>query len=158
MTAYCGLTEVGLVKPDDTVVISGAAGATGGAAVQIAKKLFGCKRVIGIAGGPEKVSISSRPGLSTVVHLTCCLPSQCAWVKKLGADECLDYRSSTFNEDLVKATDGYVNVYFDNVRSVLRFLFRARHQTDAHVSLAQVGGSILNAMFARMARFSRIIA
>ncbi|KWU46734.1 NAD(P)-binding protein [Rhodotorula sp. JG-1b] len=113
MTAYCGLTEVGLVKPDDTVVISGAAGATGGAAVQIAKKLFGCKRVIGIAGGPEK----------------------CAWVKKLGADECLDYRSSTFNEDLVKATDGYVNVYFDNV-----------------------GGSILNAMFARMARFSRIIA
>lgn len=57
MTAYCGLTEVGLVKPDDTVVISGAAGATGGAAVQIAKKIFGCKRVIGIAGGPEKVSI-----------------------------------------------------------------------------------------------------
>lgn len=49
--------------------------------------------------------------------LTGSLPSQCAWVKKLGADECLDYRSSTFNEDLVKATDGYVNVYFDNVRS-----------------------------------------
>lgn len=41
-------------------------------------------------------------------------------MKKLGADECLDYRSSTFNEDLVKATDGYVNVYFDNVRSGLR--------------------------------------
>lgn len=38
------------------MVISGAAGATGGAAVQIAKKIVGCKRVIGIAGGPEKVS------------------------------------------------------------------------------------------------------
>lgn len=71
MTAYCGLTEVGLVKKEDTVVISGAAGATGGAAVQIAKKIFGCKRVIGIAGGPEKVSISLRPGLSTVFDLTC---------------------------------------------------------------------------------------
>ncbi|GAA5866895.1 hypothetical protein JCM3774_004596 [Rhodotorula dairenensis] len=113
MTAYCGLHEVGQIKPEHTVVISGAAGATGGAAVQIAKKIVGCKRVIGIAGGPEK----------------------CAWVKKLGADICLDYRSPTFNEDLVKATEGYVDVYFDNV-----------------------GGSILNAMFARMARFSRIIA
>lgn len=35
---------------------------------------------------------------------------QCAWVKKLGADVCLDYRSPTFNEDLVKATEGYVDV------------------------------------------------
>lgn len=53
--AYCGLTQVGHVKPEHTVVISGAAGATGGAAVQIAKKIFGCKRVVGIAGGSEKV-------------------------------------------------------------------------------------------------------
>ncbi|GAA5992088.1 hypothetical protein JCM10908_000739 [Rhodotorula pacifica] len=113
MTAYCGLYEVGQVKPEDTVVISGAAGATGGAAIQIAKKIIGCKRVIGIAGGPEK----------------------CAWVKKLGADECVDYRSATFDEDLIKATDGYVNFYFDNV-----------------------GGAVLNAMLARMARWSRIYA
>lgn len=79
-------------------------------------------------------------------------------MKKLGADECLDYRSSTFNEDLVKATDGYVNVYFDNVRS----LFNSRSALCTRLTrafwLVQVGGSILNAMFARMARFSRIIA
>ncbi|GAA5898657.1 hypothetical protein JCM6882_000888 [Rhodosporidiobolus microsporus] len=113
LTAYCGLHNVGHIKPEHTVVISGAAGATGSAAVQIAKKIVGCKKVIGIAGGPEK----------------------CAWVKKLGADDCLDYRSSSFEEDLKSVTEGYVDVYFDNV-----------------------GGSILNAMFKRMKRFSRIIA
>ncbi|GAA6031872.1 hypothetical protein JCM8097_003312 [Rhodosporidiobolus ruineniae] len=113
MTAWVGLHRIGQIKKEHTVVISGAAGATGSAAVQIAKKLVGCKRVVGIAGGKEK----------------------CEWVKKLGADECLDYRSSTFAEDLAKATEGYVDVYYDNV-----------------------GGSILNLMFKRMARFSRIIA
>ncbi|GAA5969316.1 hypothetical protein JCM11641_007548 [Rhodosporidiobolus odoratus] len=113
LTAYCGLHNVGHIKPEHTVVISGAAGATGSAAVQIAKKIVGCKNVIGIAGGPEK----------------------CAWVKKLGADECLDYRSKSFSEDLIKASEGYVDIYFDNV-----------------------GGEILNLMFVRMARFSRIIA
>ena len=38
--------------------------------MQIAKKIVGCKKVIGIAGGKEK----------------------CDWVKSLGADECIDYK------------------------------------------------------------------
>lgn len=67
LTAYCGLHEVGHVKPEHTVVISGAAGATGSAAVQIAKNIVGCKRVIGIAGGPEK----------------------CAWVNKVSRQSVL---------------------------------------------------------------------
>jgi NADPH-dependent curcumin reductase CurA len=62
-------------------------------AVQIAKKLVGCKRVIGIAGGPEK----------------------CKWVESLGADKCLDYKSKTFLEDLKAATPDYADVYYDNV-------------------------------------------
>ncbi|GAA6008133.1 MDR family NADP-dependent oxidoreductase [Rhodotorula paludigena] len=113
MTAYTGLHEVGHIKPEHTVVISGAAGATGGAAVQIAKNIVGCKRVIGIAGGAEK----------------------CRWVESLGADVCVDYKSSSFEEDLIKATEGYVDVYFDNV-----------------------SGRILDLVLARMKRFSRIIA
>lgn len=41
LTAYFGLTEVGKTKAEDTVVVSGAAGATGSMAVQIAKKIIG---------------------------------------------------------------------------------------------------------------------
>ncbi|GAA5958389.1 hypothetical protein JCM3765_007861 [Sporobolomyces pararoseus] len=115
MTAWVGLTEaeVGDVKPDDVVVVSGAAGATGSAVVQIAKNIIGCKKVIGIAGGPDK----------------------CKWVEGLGADKCVDYKSSSWKEDLDKALgEGtFVNLYFDNV-----------------------GGEILNHMFTKMGRFSKI--
>ena len=52
MTAYFALLDVGAPKTGDTVVISGAAGAVGSIAGQIAK-LKGC-RVVGIAGGQEK--------------------------------------------------------------------------------------------------------
>ena len=52
LTAYFGLLDTGQAKAGDTVVVSGAAGAVGSVAGQIAK-IKGC-RVIGIAGGPEK--------------------------------------------------------------------------------------------------------
>ncbi|RKP07525.1 putative zinc-containing alcohol dehydrogenase [Thamnocephalis sphaerospora] len=92
MTAYFGLFEVGKPKAGDTVVVSGAAGATGGLVVQLAK-LHGC-RVVGIAGGPDK----------------------CRHLKEtFGVDEALDYRLPSFKEDLAKATPDYINVYFDNV-------------------------------------------
>jgi NADPH-dependent curcumin reductase CurA len=69
--------------------------------------------VIGIAGGPDK----------------------CKWVKSLGADICLDYRSPTFEADLIAATVGFVDVYQD-----------------------LVGGPILNLMLARMKRGGKIAA
>ncbi len=52
ITAYYGLVELGKPKSQETVLVSGAAGATGSVVVQIAK-LKGC-HVIGIAGGKEK--------------------------------------------------------------------------------------------------------
>lgn len=52
MTAYFGMTRIGRPRPGETVLVSGAAGAVGSVAGQIAK-LSGC-RVIGIAGGAEK--------------------------------------------------------------------------------------------------------
>lgn len=67
--------------------------ATGSAAVQIAKKIIGAKRVIGIAGGADK----------------------CAWVESLGADECIDYKSPCFEHELIRATEGFVDVYLDLV-------------------------------------------
>lgn len=113
LTALYGLTIIGKAKASDRVVISGAAGATGSMVVQIAKHMVGCKEVIGIAGSDEK----------------------CKWVESLGADKCFNYKSKTFYDDMKKATDGFMDVYFDNV-----------------------GGEQLDFMLTRMARFGRIIA
>lgn len=93
ITAYYGLTDVGQFKAGDTVVVSGAAGATGSVAGQIAKAK-GAKKVVGIAGGPEK----------------------CAEVVELyGFDECLDYREPHLARRIREACPGGVDVYFDNV-------------------------------------------
>jgi NADPH-dependent curcumin reductase CurA len=113
LTAYYGLIDVVGAKAEDAVVVSGAAGATGSMVVQIAKHIVGCKRIIGIAGGEKK----------------------CRWVESLGADVCVDYKSPTFKEDLKKATEGFVEVYFDNV-----------------------GGEILELMLQRLKRHGRIAA
>src|ERR671936_56232 len=70
LTAYFGLKEIGKPQPGETVVVSGAAGATGSVAGQLAR-IWGC-RVVGIAGGPEK----------------------CKWLTgELGFDAAIDYRS-----------------------------------------------------------------
>jgi len=92
MTAYFGLLDVGHPRDGDTVVISGAAGAVGSVAGQIAK-LKGC-RVIGIAGGPEK----------------------CAWLTdELGFDAAIDYKSQDVAGALRRHAPDRVDVYFDNV-------------------------------------------
>ncbi|NBV26986.1 MAG: NADP-dependent oxidoreductase, partial [Actinobacteria bacterium] len=93
ITAFYGLTDVGAFKAGDVVVVSGAAGATGSVAGQIAKAR-GAKKVVGIAGGPEK----------------------CAEVVELyGFDECLDYREPHLARRLREACPKGIDVYFDNV-------------------------------------------
>jgi len=92
LTAYFGLLDIGRPKPGDTVLVSGAAGATGSVAGQIAK-LKGC-RVIGIAGGPEK----------------------CAWlVNEAHFDGAIDYKNEDLGARLNTLCPNGVNVYFDNV-------------------------------------------
>ena len=92
LTAYFGLLDVGQAKAGDTVVISGAAGATGMVAGQIAK-IKGC-RAVGIAGGPEKCNYI---------------------VQELGFDAAIDYKNESVPEGLRKHCPKGVNVYFDNV-------------------------------------------
>jgi NADPH-dependent curcumin reductase len=93
MTAYFGMTDVGRVKEGDVVVVSGAAGATGSTAGQIAK-IKGAKKVVGIAGGPEK----------------------CAWiVDELGFDEAIDYKNDKVAARLREACPDGLDLYFDNV-------------------------------------------
>ena len=92
MTAYFGLLDVGEVKGGETVVVSGAAGAVGSVAGQIAK-IKGC-RVIGIAGGEEK----------------------CKWLTEgLGFEAAIDYKSDDVRAVLKKLCPKGVDVYFDNV-------------------------------------------
>jgi NADPH-dependent curcumin reductase CurA len=91
MTAYFGLLDVGVPREGETVVVSGAAGATGSLVGQIAK-IKGC-RVVGIAGGAEK----------------------CAWlVDELGFDAAVDYKADDFKGALREHAPK-VDVFFDNV-------------------------------------------
>jgi NADPH-dependent curcumin reductase CurA len=92
LTAYFGLLDTGKAQAGDTVVVSGAAGAVGSMAGQIAK-IKDC-RVIGIAGGPEK----------------------CRWLtEELGFDAAIDYRAGNVRKALREQAPRGVNVYFDNV-------------------------------------------
>jgi NADPH-dependent curcumin reductase CurA len=93
MTAYFGLIDVGQVSEGDVVVVSGAAGATGSAAGQIAR-IKGAKKVVGIAGGAEK----------------------CAYiVDELGFDEAIDYKNEKVAARLRQACPDGIDLYFDNV-------------------------------------------
>ncbi|MFP5042794.1 NADP-dependent oxidoreductase [Parasediminibacterium sp. JCM 36343] len=93
LTAYFGLLDIGKPQMGETVVISGAAGAVGIVAGQIAK-LLGC-RVVGIAGSDKKIKLLKD---------------------EFGFDDGINYKTSP---DMAKAIavacpDG-VDVYFDNV-------------------------------------------
>jgi NADPH-dependent curcumin reductase CurA len=90
-TAWYGLFVLGEPKEGETVLISGAAGAVGSAAGQMAG-IAGC-RVIGSAGSAEKV----------------------AWVRELGFDEAFDYREQSPRKALGEIAPDGIDIYFDNV-------------------------------------------
>jgi NADPH-dependent curcumin reductase CurA len=92
LTAYFGLLDIGRPEAGQTVVVSGAAGAVGSVAGQIAR-IKGC-RVVGIAGGREK----------------------CTWIlDELGFDAAIDYKQGDLRAQLRAHTPDGVHVYFDNV-------------------------------------------
>ena len=91
MTAWVGLNLVD-VKAGDVVFISGAAGAVGNMAGQLAK-LRGCK-VIGSAGSPEKVKF---------------LRDEC------GFDIAFNYKTGPMREQLALEVPDGIDVYYDNV-------------------------------------------
>jgi hypothetical protein len=92
ITAYWGLKEIGKPQPGETVVVSGAAGATGSVVGQLAK-IQGA-RAIGIAGGPEK----------------CRLVTQ-----EYGFDEAIDYKAQDVAAELRELCPDGLDVYWDNV-------------------------------------------
>lgn len=93
MTAYFGLLEIGKLKPDDTLVVTSAAGAVGSAVGQIGK-LKGC-RIIGVAGSDSKVDYL---------------------VSELGFDDAFNYKTvKNYYRKLRTLCPKGIDVYFDNV-------------------------------------------
>ena len=92
LTAYFGLLDIGQPRAGETVLVSGAAGATGSMVAQIAR-LKGC-RVVGIAGGAEK----------------------CRWLlDACRVDGAIDYKSEPLDQRIGELCPDGVNVFFDNV-------------------------------------------
>ena len=92
VTAWCGLFKIGRPVAGDTVLVSGAAGATGSVVGQLAK-IAGC-RAVGIAGGADK----------------------CRWlVEEAGYDAAIDYQSGDVRAQIRQHCPGGVDVVFDNV-------------------------------------------
>lgn len=92
LTAYVGLLDVASFKEGDAVFISGAAGAVGSIAGQIAK-LKGASRVIGSAGSAEKVE----------------------YLRGIGFDTAFNYKDAPVAQQLKAAAPEGIDVYFDNV-------------------------------------------
>ena len=92
LTAYFGMDTIGKPRPGETVVVSGAAGATGSIAGQIAK-LAGC-RVIGIAGSEKK----------------------CSWlINELDFDGAINYKTEDVAAKIAELCPNGLDIYWDNV-------------------------------------------
>jgi len=93
LTAWFGLLDVCAPRAGETVVVSGAAGAVGSTAGQIAR-IRGC-RVVGIAGGDDKIR----------------------WItQELGFDAAFNYKTENrYFEKLKELCPAGIDCYFDNV-------------------------------------------
>jgi NADPH:quinone reductase len=112
LTAYFGLLDIGKPQPGETVVVSGAAGAVGSVAGQIAK-IKGC-RVVGIAGSETKVRYL---------------------VDELGFDAAVNYKTDNLHAALKQACPNGVDVYFDNVGGDVTDAVIYRINTNARIVL-----------------------
>jgi NADPH-dependent curcumin reductase CurA len=112
LTAYFGMLEVARVKAGDTVVVSGAAGAVGSVACQLARIHGG--RVIGIAGGPDKVRFLTET---------------------IGADAAIDYKGEDLGARLSALAPNGIDVFFDNVGGELLDLVLDRLAPRARIAI-----------------------
>lgn len=93
ITALVGIRDIGKVKPDDRILVSGAAGGVGSHVAAIAKAL-GARNVVGVAGGVQKCRR---------------LRSEMAY------DHVIDYKNEDVDRALSLAFPEGIDLYFDNV-------------------------------------------
>lgn len=110
LTAYFGMVEIARPRPAETVLVSGAAGAVGQVAVQLARAAGA--RVIGIAGGKAKCA-----------HL----------IDRLGIDDAIDHRAGDVAAALDALCPGGIHVYFDNVGGTITHAAMPRLARHARV-------------------------
>lgn len=112
-TAYFGTREVSAVQAGDTFVVTGAAGAVGSTAGQIAA--FSGARVIGFAGSDKKVSVVED---------------------EFGFDACINYQATDdYQAALAGAAPDGVDVYFDNVGGPITDAVFTQLNVDARVAV-----------------------
>jgi NADPH2:quinone reductase len=112
-TAYFGTREVADVEAGDTFVVTGAAGAVGSVAGQIAK-LSGA-RVVGFAGSDEKVAFLED---------------------ELGFDAGINYEAADdYGAALDEAAPDGVDAYFDNVGGEITDAVFTKLNVDANVAV-----------------------
>jgi len=92
LTAYFGIYEVGQVKKDDIVLVSGAAGGVGSLVCKLAK--IKDAKVIGVAGGKEKCDVL---------------------MNEIGADAAIDYKKDNLDEKIKEYASEGIDIFFDNV-------------------------------------------
>ena len=90
MTAWVALIEVARLQPDESVLITAAAGGVGTAAVQLMVTMG--NEVYGLAGSEEKI----------------------AFLKNIGIHDAFNYRCADWNEQLIEKSQG-VNVILEVV-------------------------------------------
>jgi NADPH-dependent curcumin reductase CurA len=119
LTAYFGIMEIGKPKSGETILISGAAGAVGIAAGQIAK-IQGAY-VVGITGSDEKCKMLKE---------------------KFSFDEVINYnKSKVLKKSIAAACPKGVDIYFDNVgggitdAAILNLNFHSRFVLCGQISL-----------------------
>ncbi len=92
LSAHAGYFACGQPRPGDVTVVSGAAGGVGSMVIQMAR-IAGARKVVGIAGGPEK----------------------CRAIRELGCDDAIDYKSENVPQRLAETCPSGIDYYFDNV-------------------------------------------
>ncbi|XP_059209470.1 prostaglandin reductase 2 [Centropristis striata] len=114
-TALLGMREMGNVTKDgnQTMVVSGAAGACGSIAGQIGK-VDGCVKVVGICGSDEKCK---------------------ALVDDLGFSAAINYRQEDVSAKLKEHCPKGIDVYFDNVGGAISDTVIQQMNNDSHVVL-----------------------
>lgn len=119
LTAHCALAFDARLGPGETLLVLGAAGGVGLAAVEVGKALGA--RVIAAAGGPEKTAAAA-------VH---------------GADAVIDYRQEDLRARAIELSDGGVDVVFDPVAGdYYEPSFRALDWGGRYLTIGYAGGAI----------------